>query len=265
MMTAKTITPGIQVNDVHISAEEINTEVQYHPAEELPEAKYQAMQALVVRELLLQKAVSLGICSKGHAVKNVDEVVEELLNKEVVIPEPDTETCQRYYEANKKRFYTSPLYQVSHILYLAPPDNKEEREKARLKAADALERIKKDPALFTQIAKEESGCSSSGEGGRLGQISKGQTLPAFEAVLLKMQAGDMSEAPVATEVGYHIIQVHEYAEGRQLPYDAVKDWIAEFLKSQSWQRAFSQYIQILAGEANISGFRLKKADTPLVQ
>lgn len=265
MMSAKSITPGIQVNGVHISADEINAEVQYHPAETLPEAKYQAMRALVVRELLLQKAVTLGICSRGHAVKNADEVIDRLLKKEVVIPDPDAETCRRYYEANKKRFYTSPLYQVSHILYLAPPDNEQERERARRKALDALTRLKKDPELFAQIAKEESGCSSSGEGGRLGQISKGQTLPAFEAALLEMRAGDMSDRPVATEVGYHIIQVHEYAEGRQLPYEAVKDWIADFLKSQSWQRAFSQYIQILAGEAKISGFRLKKAETPLVQ
>jgi peptidyl-prolyl cis-trans isomerase C len=265
MMAAKTITPGIQVNDVHISAEEINNEVQYHPAETLPEAKYQAMRALVVRELLLQKAVSLGISSKGQAVKEADDVIARLLKQEVVVPEPDDETCRRYYAANKKRFYTSPLFQVSHILYLAPPDNEKEREKARRKAQDALTRIKKDPSLFTQIAKEDSGCSSSGEGGRLGQISKGQTLPAFEAVLLKMRAGDMSDEPVATEVGYHIIQVHEYAEGRQLPYEAVQDWIADYLKNQSWQRAVSQYIQILAGDAKISGFRLKAADTPLVQ
>ncbi|TNE32301.1 MAG: peptidylprolyl isomerase [Alphaproteobacteria bacterium] len=265
MMSAKTITPGIQVNDVHISAEEINNEVQYHPADSLPEAKYQAMQALVVRELLLQKAVSCGICTKGQAVKDSDEVIERLLKQKITVPEPDAETCRRYYEANKARFYTSPLFQVSHILYLAPPENEQERKKARRKAAAALKRIQKDPNLFPQIAKEESDCSSSGEGGRLGQISKGQTLPAFEAVLLKMRAGEMSDEPVATEVGYHIIQVHEYAEGRQLPYDAVSDWIADFLKNQSWQRAVSQYIQILAGEAKISGFRLKAADTPLVQ
>lgn len=52
---------------------------------------------------------------------------------------------------------------------------------------------------------------------------------------------------------------------RQLPYEAVQDWIADYLKNQSWQRAVSQYIQILAGDAKISGFRLKAADTPLVQ
>jgi len=267
MMAAgkKTLTPGITVNGVHISAEEINAEVQYHPAPTLPEAKYKAMQALVVRELLLQKAVSLGLCSRDLAVKKTDEMIDRVLEQEITIPEPDEESCRRYYDSNVKRFYTSPLFQVSHILYLAPTDDETAWKKAKEKAARALKRLKEDPSLFETIAREESACSSSGEGGRLGQISKGQTLPAFDAALMKMRAGDISENPVPTEVGFHIIKVHEYAEGAQLPYEAVREWIAEYLKSQSWQRAFSQYIQILAGDAAISGFRLKQADSPLVQ
>ena len=82
---------------------------------------------------------------------------------------------------------------------------------------------------------------------------------------MKMQEREMSEEPVETEVGYHIIKVHKRAEGKQLPFEAVQDWIADFLKDQSFQRAFSQYVQLLAGEAKISGFKLKQADTPLVQ
>jgi hypothetical protein len=48
----------------------------------------------------------------------------------------------------------------------------------------------------------------------LGQISKGQTMPAFETALFAMREGDMSQEPVASEVGYHIIKVHEYAQVR---------------------------------------------------
>lgn len=261
----KTLAPGITVNDIKITPDQINAEVQYHPADNLFDAKYEAMQALVIRELLIQRASKLGLCHHDEAVKKPDDIIEDLLEREIKVPEPDEKTCLHYYENNKKRFFTSPLFEVSHILYLAPPEDKEERKKAEQKAKDALARLKKKPALFESIAKEESGCSSSGEGGRLGQISKGQTLPAFEAVLMKMREGEMSEEPVETEVGYHIIKVHKRAEGKQLPFEAVQDWIADFLKDQSFQRAFSQYVQLLAGEAKISGFKLKQADTPLVQ
>ena len=50
-----------------------------------------------------------------------------------------------------------------------------------------------------------------------------------------------------------------------LPFESVAEWIGDHFKKESWQRAFKQYIQILAGQAKISGFRLGGADTPLVQ
>lgn len=261
----KTIVPGVDVNGVKITPDQIGAEVQYHPAKTLPEAKYEAMQALVIRELLLQRASALGLSSHEESVKKNDLIIDTLLEKEISVPEPDAEICKRYYENNKKRFYTSPLFEVSHILYLAPPEDNEARAAAKAKAEDALSRLKDRPALFEILAREESGCSSAKEGGRLGQISKGQTLPSFEAALMAMKDGEVSAAPVATEVGYHIIKVHQHAEGKLLPFESVKDWIADFLKTQSWQRAFGQYVQILAGQANIKGFRLKSADTPLVQ
>ena len=261
----KTIVPGVDVNGVKITPDQIGAEVQYHPAETLPQAKYEAMQALVVRELLIQRAATLGLCARDEAIKNPDSIIDDLLEKEISVPDPDEATCRRYYENNKRRFHTSPLFEVSHILYLAPSEDKEAREAAMIKAEDALACLKEKPSLFEMMAKEESGCSSAKEGGRLGQISKGQTLPAFEAALMSINEGEISASPVATEVGYHIIKVHVRAEERLLPFESVKDWIADFLKTQSWQRAFSQYIQLLAGEANITGFRLKSADTSLVQ
>jgi peptidyl-prolyl cis-trans isomerase C len=45
----------------------------------------------------------------------------------------------------------------------------------------------------------------------------------------------------------------------------VQQWVADYLKQSVWQRAVSQYIGILAGKAEIKGFKLKAAETPLVQ
>lgn len=258
------LAPGIVVNGVKITPDVINAEVQYYPAETYFDAKYQTMQALVIKELLLQEAAHQGT-DVSTAVDNPDIVIDALLERELDIPSTDEETCKRYYEQNLRRFMTSPLYQVSHILYLAPPEDEKAYAQAKIKAEDALARIQQKPDLFKLIAKKESACSSSGEGGNLGQISKGQTLPAFEAALMAMKAGDMSAEPLASEVGYHIIKVHEFAEGKQLPYDAVAEWIADFLEQQSWKVALNQYIQVLAGKADISGFDLKASRSPLVQ
>lgn len=250
----------ITVNGVAITDEQINTEMQYHPAPAMLDARYQAMRALVVRELLVQRAAKLGIKSD-----NIDDMVDALLLKEVSIPEMSDEECERYYNNNKARFHTSPLFEVAHILYLAPPDDTEARRIALSRATEALEQIKKDPELFSVIAARDSACSSAKDGGRLGQISRKQTLPAFEAALLKMKEGEFSAEPIASEVGYHIIRVDRRVEGSLLPFNNVKDWITHHLHSQSWQRAVVQYIQIIAGEAVITGFKLQASDSPLVQ
>ena len=255
--------PGIIVNGIKITPEQINAEVQYHPAPSLPEAKYRAMQALVIRELLIQQAAKCELSGKDP--EHPDELIDKLLEREITIPDPSVQECERYYKNNKTRFFTAPLFEVSHILYPAPVDDEEARKKARDKAISALEKIREIPASFENIARMESACSSGKDGGRLGQISKGQTVPAFEAALMSMKEGDISREPVATEVGFHIIRVHERADGKLMPFDVVREWIADFLKKESWGRAFSQYVQILIGQAEISGFHLKGADTPLVQ
>ena len=257
--------PGITVNGIKITPKQINTEVQYHPAESFSGAKYEAMQALVVRELLIQRAVNLKLCNHDTAIKNPDEILETLLEKEITVPDADEKTCRRFYENNKEQFVTAPLFEASHILYPAPPSDKEAGKVALKKAQGALKRIQKDPNRFDMIAKTESACSSAKMGGHLGQITKGQTTPVFEAALLDMQEGDISKQPLASEFGYHLIKVHKRLEGKELPFNAVHEWIADSLKRQSWQRAFSQYVQLLAGKAKISGFQLKQTDMPLVQ
>jgi peptidyl-prolyl cis-trans isomerase C len=90
------------------------------------------------------------------------------LEQEISVPDADPETCRRYYENNKSQFFTSPLFEVSHILYMAPLDNQEARGEALLKAQSALAKLKSSPDLFGSIAQEESACSSAKDGGKIG-------------------------------------------------------------------------------------------------
>ncbi len=257
--------PGITVNGTKITTEQINTEVQYHPANDLPSAKYEAMKALVIRELLIQRSVELGLCEPDEALEKTDDIFEQLFEKEIQTPDIDTETCERFYNSNKKRFFSSPLFEASHILYIFNPDDEASKNNAFDKAQNALMRIVNEQEKFEDIAKKESACSSKDQGGHLGQVIKGQTSPVFEKALLAMNDGDLSTQPLLSEFGYHIIKVHKRIEGEQLPFNAVEEWIEAYLKDQSWQRAFNQYIQLLAGQADVSGFQLKQAETPLVQ
>lgn len=259
------LAPGITVNGFHILADEINAEVQYHPADNLVIAKYQSMRALVIRELLIQRAIELGLGERKELINNPDEVVDVILLREVSSPQATPDECQRYYNNNLQQFCTSPLFEVAHILYLAPLDDMSARQMAFEKARQALHRIKQNPAIFAEIAGSESACSSAEAGGHLGQVARGQTMPDFEKALFQMVAGETSAAPVATEVGYHIIRVDERVEGQQLPFEHVAGWIEKYLNEKSWNKAFQQYIQLLAGRSSISGFKFDGVGVPLVQ
>ncbi len=95
------------INNTEITDEQVYAEMQYHPASSASEAQEKAAQALAIRELLLQEATSLGIAAPDTAAAEEtqeDYVISRLLEQEVITPEPDEASCQRYYEQNRKIF-----------------------------------------------------------------------------------------------------------------------------------------------------------------
>ncbi|MBL4866262.1 MAG: peptidylprolyl isomerase, partial [Pseudomonadales bacterium] len=181
----------IFVNDIEIMERDIGSEMQHHPAGSMEESRFSATQALVVRELLLQKAKTLGLHENVESidVESIDDESEEealirlLIEQEVEYPSASEENCQRYFESNKERFRTTALLEVSHILIAAAPDDADERGNAKKLAVAVIEKLTQSPRSFARLAKEHSSCPSAKVDGSLGQLSKGQTVPEFEKVL----------------------------------------------------------------------------------
>ncbi|HET8705521.1 MAG TPA: peptidylprolyl isomerase, partial [Pseudomonadales bacterium] len=109
-----------------------------------------------------------------------------------------------------------------------------------------------------------SGCPSREQGGNLGQISKGATVPEFEAPLFERSPG-LASQPIETRFGLHVVWVDSRVEGQPLPYEHVKQGIARYLEDNAFRRGVSQYLQLLAGQAVIKGVDIKAADSPLLQ
>lgn len=252
-MTAMEIA-HITVNGIEITQAQIDEECSNHSAEKSRAARRSAIRSLVVRELLLQEAVKRGLCDRDGAINQPDETVERLLASEIEVSAPDESDCKSYFKNNRESFSTAPLYEASHIFFPAPPGEHAEREDIRAKAVGALGRIKENSDCFDDIARSESACSSAIKGGYLGQLTKGQTVPAFEAALMTMNEGDISTQPVETEVGFHIIRVDERIDGEDLPFDMVKSWISQTLTEQRWKEAVGRYVSGLAGQARVEGF-----------
>jgi peptidyl-prolyl cis-trans isomerase C len=250
----------IGVNGVVIPSDAIDREVQYHPSETLAAAREAAASALVVRELLRQACAAAGIVTTDE-----EAAFETLLRAEITVPEPDDTVCRHYHARNPAKFRSADLFAVRHILLPAAPDDEAAHEAAKSKAVALIAELAEHPSRFADLARVHSACPSSGQGGSLGQIQRGQTVPEFETFMLALEPGQLCPVPVPTPFGYHVIQLEQRADGQDLPYEAVADAIRAFLQESSWRQAVHQYLQILVGKARITGIDLGGATTPLVQ
>jgi peptidyl-prolyl cis-trans isomerase C len=261
----------VSVNGIAIAREDIARETQNHPADKPLGAWQAAAHALVVRELLLQEAQRLKIApqplvdSEGRRETESEAQIRQLIADQVRTPKADEEACRRYYNVNRKRFRSADLLEARHILLACAPNDAKARGESRVRAGQIIDELKRDPNRFSAFALEMSACPSSKVGGSLGQIGPGQTVPEFERALAAIVAGEVAGEPVETRYGIHIVIVDRRVEGRELPFEQVRERIAEWLSEKVQRTAIAQYLSILAGRAVVEGIDIAASPSPLVQ
>ena len=135
------------------------------------------------------------------------------------------------YAGSMDSFRTPERVKVRHILLMTQGKSDAEKKAALAKAQDLLKQIKAG-ADFGELAKKYSQDPGSAQnGGDLGFIVRGQTVPPFEKFVFSAKPKEISDL-VTTEYGYHIIQVSEKEPARVKPFEEVKDSIAEQLNKQ---------------------------------
>ena len=261
----------VSVNGRQIPRDVIAREAQHHPSDKPTGAWEAAARALVIRELLLQEANRLVLSAEplvdddGRRETDEEASMRTLIEQEVQTPVPDEAACRCYFEQNRQRFRTPNLFEARHILLAAHPRDAERMRKAEELASAIIAELHGDPGRFPDLAALHSDCPSASQGGNLGQLGRGQTVPEFERALATLRTGDITTEPVRTRFGLHIIRVERRIDGRDLPFEAVHQRIAAYLSEAVARRAVAQYVGILAGRAQITGIQLAPATGPLVQ
>jgi peptidyl-prolyl cis-trans isomerase C len=260
----------VTVNGVVIPAEAIAAEAQNHP---VPKGKpgwawKQAARALALRELLLQEARALGLApsplelSEGRWETEEEAQIRRLL-EEAILPAPvDEAELRAIYEAAPERFRGPTLYEAAHILFSAPPDDAPARAAARTKAGEVLEKLLRDPRCFGALAAEHSACSSRTNGGVLGQLASGDTVPEFEAALAALEEGGISLQPVESRYGFHLIRLDARVRGEVLPFATVLPRLRAAQEKARWTRASHAYVARLSAGADITGVALSELPLP---
>ena len=127
-----------------------------------------------------------------------------------------SEDLQAYYDQHRDDYRVPEQVNVSHILIKTPlpgPDGKVDPkgvEEARKKAEDVLKQLKAG-GNFAELAKKYSEDPGSGKnGGSLGWIGKGRTVPEFEKTAFSLAKGATSDL-VQSSYGFHIIRARRQA------------------------------------------------------
>jgi peptidyl-prolyl cis-trans isomerase D len=150
----------------------------------------------------------------------------------------DAAEVQKYYEANRSRYGTPEERQASHILIAVDAaGDAEARKKARAKADDIYQQVKKQPERFAELARQFSEDPGSAQkGGDIGYFHKGTMLKAFDDAVFQMKVGEIS-APIETTFGFHIIRLDGVRGGQVRSLEEVRAEIeAEFRKQRASRR-----------------------------
>lgn len=243
----------IRVGDTLLSEADIARETPFHPSASLADAQLKAARALVVRELLGQRAAMLGLKITGD--DDSDQAVAALLERELTVPEPDEPTCLRYFETHRERFSEPTQLRVRHILLPAAPEDAPARDAGYRLGAQLLEELSKHPERFTEYAQRHSACPSRDEGGDLGMLTSGQTVTELDQVLQRLPLG-LHDRPLASRYGWHLVSVDERRERKPLPYAQVAGHVRHSLREESTRHALRQYLLALEADIGVEGIHL---------
>lgn len=272
MAAAETVTQApVQVGDHVITPALIAAEAQNHPAPDAATAWESAARALAVRQLLLAEADRLGIeaeaatDAQGRPLAADDARIDALLAQEVAVPSATSAEARRHYDRHPGRFTTETLVEAEHILLSVSAQDRLGYGLAVGDARTLIMRLTADPTCFAELARQHSACPSREQGGNLGQIGPGQTVPEFEQALFALAPGELCRDPVRTNHGIHVIRAGRRSDGRVLPFEAVEKPIMAWLEETTYRRAVAQYLSILASRTRVEGVTLRQSDGPLVQ
>jgi parvulin-like peptidyl-prolyl isomerase len=250
----------------------------------------EALQQLIVRELLFQEALRRGLTADA---RQLDRTYDELrstepdaehwrqrLVREGLTPDgvkqelrmqatvarlvaslakrspsqiQDAET-RAYFDAHPEVSRLPRRWRASQILLKVPPDATPEDRQALVSRAEALHARLKAGASFEALVREVSDDPQAREsGGALSELSQGSLSLDFEQALAPLHGGEISQV-LTSSLGVHILKVHAVLEPEELPYEAVAGKIRETIVNAERKSALEELLRQLEARAHIEVF-----------
>lgn len=191
-----------------------------------PEARAAITNQLIMQTLIAEEAIKQGL-DKSPAVQDQMSVIKLSVLSNAYIQDyldnqkPSEDELKAEYERIKAGIVGSE-YKARHILVEKEAD-----------AQAIIDQLKKNPDDFAKLAEEKSlDTGSKSNGGELGWFDLKSMVPEFGSATAKMQNGQISDVPVKTEFGYHVIQLEDTRPIQAPPFAEVREFLVESVQQE---------------------------------
>jgi len=203
--------------------------------QDTPELRAMVKDELINREILIQEADKLGLGTNADVKNQIEIARQSILIRALVAdylkknPVKDADIKAEYDRFKAQA--SDKEYHARHILV-----EKEDEAKAIIAKL-------KGGAKFEDLAKASSkDPGSAANGGDLDWASPASFVKPFSDALVALKKGELSETPVKTQFGYHIIKLDDVRTAKIPTLEEVKPQIAESLQQKKLQ-AFQQQLR----------------------
>lgn len=149
-----------------------------------------------------------------------------------------------YSEEDVKNYHDAQIPDGTRVAHILVEDEDE--------ANDLIDELN-DGADFAELAEEHSTDPGSASNGGEYELESGQMIPEFEEAAMELEEGEITEEPVESQFGYHIITMLE--KGEKEDFEDVKDEVTrEYVQEEllSDPQAVSSTLTTLVEDANVN-------------
>lgn len=197
-----------------------------------PQVRDAIRQELINREIVAQEAIKKGLHKKPEVATQIDlqrqAVLINAYLQDYLKAHPVSEDAVKKEYERVKESAGAREYKVRHILLETEDEAKQ-----------VIAQVKKG-ASFEKLAGEKSkDQGSKGRGGDLDWATPARYVPAFGQAITKLKKGQMTEAPVQTQFGWHVIRLDDERPSKFPAFEEAKPQIEQQMRQQTVNKAFT--------------------------
>jgi peptidyl-prolyl cis-trans isomerase C len=225
------------------------------PKEKQDELQNRVVDGLIMQELVFEAAKKEGVLESPKYKKEYEDVVkriekqlaakvwQEQMLESIKIAEKDIKS---YYDSHGEEFEQKEKVHARHILVKTEDEAKKIIAGMKSLSGDKLK------TKFIDEAKTKSTGPSGPKGGDLGFFQQGQMVPEFNDAVFAMKIGTITNKPVKTQFGYHVIYLEEKQAGKKATLAEAKPFIEQRLKQEKFQKEMEAKTKALKDAAKIT-------------